>query len=200
MNGIAADLTDEEIEQAAEWYAHLPAGSWIRVVTCERVPSSYVNKGRMRIPHSIDGLAYEPLGNRIVELPENSHRAVARDPRSGFVAYVPSGAIERGRDLIEHVPREHACAACHGERLQGASDVPRLAGLSALYVTRQLVGFRNGERREPRSEQMAIVVAEMTPDEMLAISAYLASLNPTQAEGNTATETVTPRDERRPCD
>ena len=43
----------------------------------------------------------EPIGKRIIEMPENLDRIELRDPRTGFVAYVPKGAIARGKKLVE---------------------------------------------------------------------------------------------------
>ena len=43
----------------------------------------------------------EPLGNRIVESPIDARRTeFLRDPRSGFIAYVPVGSIEKGEDHL----------------------------------------------------------------------------------------------------
>ena len=42
----------------------------------------------------------EPIGNRIITLPEDQERARLRDPRSGFVAYVPPGSLAKGKALV----------------------------------------------------------------------------------------------------
>jgi cytochrome c553 len=105
--------------------------------------------------------------------------AIDRDPKSGFVAYVPRGSIARGKILVTNgAGRTLACAACHGASLKGSGNVPRLAGISPLYIARQLVAFRNDDRGGAASQPMKSVVAALTTDDVLAISAYLSSLKP----------------------
>jgi hypothetical protein len=41
----------------------------------------------------------EPIGQRIVEVPEDAEQFVSRDTRARFVAYVPVGSIKRGQEL-----------------------------------------------------------------------------------------------------
>src|SRR5690349_1053642 len=144
MNGIAKALTDDEIRQASEWASHLKPGGWIKVVESDTVPKSYVSvKGRMRFPHPAGGT--EPLGNRIVELPDYPDRATARDPKSGFTAYVPKGSIAKGSALANAAAgKTITCSTCHGEGLKGLGDIPRLAGLHPIYIVRQLSNFQSG--------------------------------------------------------
>ena len=51
----------------------------------------------------------EPIGNRIVEMPENLDLVELRDPNSGFVAYVPKGSTQRTakdmRPRVGHLSR-----------------------------------------------------------------------------------------------
>ena len=42
----------------------------------------------------------EPIGNRIIELPEDGERFEHRDPHSGFVSYVPTGTLAKGEALV----------------------------------------------------------------------------------------------------
>jgi hypothetical protein len=35
----------------------------------------------------------KPMGQRIIETPENLERTELRDDRSGFIAYVPAGSV-----------------------------------------------------------------------------------------------------------
>src|SRR5579864_6576719 len=88
MSTIGKAISSDEARQAVEWFASLKPGPWVRVVETESVPKSYVTlKERMRLPWP--GTLKEPIGKRIIELPENGARAINRDPHSGFVAYVP---------------------------------------------------------------------------------------------------------------
>ena len=178
MNGIAAALSDEEMRQASEWFAALKPIVWNKVVETDAVPKSYIGKGRMRFALADGGT--EPLGNRIVELPQEPRRAGIRDPHSGFIAYVPPGSVAKGEALVKNggAGKTIACASCHGPRLEGAGDVPRIAGLSPLYIVRQLLGTQTGARGGASAALMKPVVGQLNEDDMTAIAAYLATLKP----------------------
>lgn len=177
MNGIAKELSDEEIRQAAEWFASLPRKRFVRVVEAATVPKTFVGQGRMRFA-SLEG-GTEPIGNRIITLPENQELARLRDPRSGFVSYVPVGSLAKGRTLVETGGgKTVACAICHGAGMKGLANVPRLAGLHPIYVARQLYLFKDGNRAGPDAPLMTMPMAQLTDDDILNISAYLGSLSP----------------------
>jgi cytochrome c553 len=177
MNAIAKAMSDEDIKEAAEWFAALKPGGWIKVVETDTVPKSYVSvKGRQRLP--LPGGGTEPLGNRIVELPQDAARATSRDPHSGFTAYVPKNSLFKGEALVKNGAggKTIQCSICHGDALQGLGDVPRIAGLHPAYVARQLYAFQTGSNHSTSSALMKKVVANLTADDILAISAYAASL------------------------
>ncbi len=181
MNAIAKGMSDEDVRQAAEYFASLKPGGWIKVVETRTVPKSYVSvKGRQRLP--LPGGGMEPLGDRIIELPEVVARATSRDPHSGFVAYVPVGSVAKGAALVKTGgAKSHgssktiSCAICHGDKLEGLGDVPRIAGLHPAYVARQLYAFQTGTNHSVSSALMKKVVANLTADDILAISAYAAT-------------------------
>jgi cytochrome c553 len=177
MPDIAKSLSDADIEAAARYFASLPARPWVRVVETDTVPKTYVNASNMRLP-SPDG-GSEPIGDRIVELPENTAAAIARDPRSGFITYVPKGSVAEGRILVRTGGNKTtACVACHGDDLKGTGDVPAIAGRHSGYVVRQLYFFQSGERSGSDASPMHDVAANLTAHDMLAVAAYLASLAP----------------------
>jgi len=177
MNGIAASLSEEDMRQAAAWFAALKPIAWTRVIETKTVPQSYIGKGRMRFV--LDGPA-EALGTRIVELPQDPLRAARRDPHSGFIAYVPEGSIAKGEALVKSGGdgKTLACATCHGQQLEGLADVPSIRGTSPLYVTRQLLDMQNGARAGPGAGLMKPVVDKLTVEDVIAIAAYLATLAP----------------------
>ncbi len=179
MNAIAKALSEEDARKAAEWFAALKPVVWVKVVESSTVPKSYVStKGRMRLP--LPGGGSEPLGNRIIELPQDAARAQSRDPHSGFVSYVPKGSIEKGKKLAANGAsgRSIQCAICHGDDLKGIGDVPRIAGLHPIYITRQLYYFKGNEYSGSSAALMKKVAAHLTDDDILALSAYAASLQP----------------------
>ena len=138
--------------------------------------SHYVSvKGRMRLPMPSGGM--EPLGNRIIELPQDAFRATSRDPHSGFLAYVPVGSVAKGETLVKTGGggKTIACGVCHGDALQGLADVPRLAGLHPVYVVRQLCNFQSGTSNGASAALMKKVVANLSEDDMIAIAAYAAA-------------------------
>ena len=177
MNGIAAAMTDEEMKQAAEWFAARKPAPWNRVVETATVPKTYIGPGRMRYPHP--DKSTEPIGSRIVTLPEDPARARNRDPKSGFIANVPVGSKARGETLVKTGGgKTIACNICHGDDLRGLADVPRLAGVHSIYIARQLYLFKNGERNGLGAQLMKKPVAQLTDEDIVNISAYLGSLAP----------------------
>ena len=178
MNIIAAGLPEEDMRRAIEWFAALKPIVWYKVEEAQTVPKSWVNNGRMRLPLPSGGT--EALGNRIITLPQDPARVEARDPHSGFVAYVPPGSIKKGEALVTNggSGKTVACAICHGEGLKGLGDVPRLAGIHPIYIVRQLFNFQVGANSSTAAAQMKKVVEKLSEDDMIAIAAYAASLNP----------------------
>src|SRR5439155_8848300 len=141
MNAIAKDVSDEEARQAAEWFAALKPAVWTKVTEATTVPKTFVGQGRMRFVQP--GGDTEPIGNRIITVPEDVARARNRDPHSGFIAYVPVGSIAKGKALVESggSGKTIACSICHGDSMKGLGNVPRLAVLHPIYVARQLYLF-----------------------------------------------------------
>ena len=177
MVTIGKVITDEEVRIAAEYYASVKPRSWIRVVETDTVPKTYIARGNKRLVHPDGGT--EPIGNRIIQVPEDEDIVLNRDPRSGFVAYVPKGSIARGKDLVTTGGgKTIACTLCHGETLQGSGNIPPIAGRHPNYMVRQLWSIQNGERVGPSNAVMMPVVGMLTVDDMLAIAAYTASLAP----------------------
>jgi cytochrome c553 len=178
MNGIAKAISDEESQQAAEWFAALKPRVWTKVMEAATVPKTIVGQGRMRF--LAPGGGTEPIGNRIITVPEDQERARSRDPKSGFVAYVPVGSIAKGKALVETggSGRTVACSICHGDTLKGLGNVPRLAGLHPIYIARQLYLFKDGNRNGIDAQLMKKSVAQLTDDDIVALAAYLSSLAP----------------------
>jgi cytochrome c553 len=180
MNAIAKELSDDEIRQASEWFAKLKPMSWTKVTEAAMVPKTFVGQGRMRFVQP--GGEMEPIGNRIITVPQDQTRARLRDPHpgAGFIAYVPPGSIAKGKALVETggSGKTIACSICHGDALKGLGDVPRLAGLFPIYIARQLYLFKDGTRNGVDAQLMKKPAAKLTDDDIVVISAYLGSLAP----------------------
>jgi cytochrome c553 len=178
MIAIAKALTPEEIRQSAEYFGAMKWTPWIRVVETSTVPKVQ-SRGGIWIP--VEGNEKEPIGMRIVETPENPERTeILRDPRSGFIAYAPVGSIKKGEALVKTGGngRTLACGECHGADLLGLGPVPGIAGRSPSYLTRQMYDMQAGARHGEWTELMKRVVAKLTDEDLVNISAYVASLLP----------------------
>ena len=178
MIGIAKALTEDEMQQAAEYFGAMKWTPWVRVVETTTVPKTRLTGG-LHIP--LDGGATEPIGMRIIEVPENVEQTeMLRNPRSGFVAYAPPGSIKKGEELVTTGGngRTVACGVCHGADLKGMGPVPGLAGRSPSYLTRQMYDMQAGTRHGQWAELMQPVVAKLTDADFMSIAAYVASRTP----------------------
>jgi len=178
MINIAKGMTEEEIVQASDYFASMEWSPWIRVVETDTVPKTYSQGGMMLVIEG-DGAGTEPIGNRIIETPENTELTeLYRDPRSGFIAYVPEGAVSRGENIVRtgDSGRTIQCTICHGENLHGLGNVPGIAARSPSYIVRQLYDIQQGTRHGAGAALMGPVVANLTSEDMVNIAAYTASL------------------------
>ena len=71
-----------------------------------------------------------------------------------------------------------ACSVCHGPALKGVGSIPRIAGRSPTYIVRQLYEFSTGGRSAGTSALMKQVVERLSPDDIIALAAYVGSLEP----------------------
>jgi cytochrome c553 len=124
----------------------------------------------MRLPVPQGGT--DPIRDRIVELPDNEEAALERDPRSGFIAYVPPGSLAKGKALVTTGGgKTTPCAICHGPSLKGLGEAPPIAGHHANYIVRQLYCFQDGSRSGASVALMHGVVQKFSVEDMLDISA-----------------------------
>ncbi|MBI4473611.1 MAG: c-type cytochrome, partial [Acidobacteria bacterium] len=159
---------------------------WIRVVETDLVPKTRI-VGNLFLP--IEEAKTEPIAGRIIELPENEEQAeLYRNPRSGFIAYVPPGSIEKGKDLVttggarivgnEFIRgKTTPCITCHGTDLMGApeADIPPIAGRSPSYMVRQMWDMQKGTRNSEAAQLMKLVMENLTKEDLVAIAAYVSS-------------------------
>lgn len=174
MARVAASATDEEVAQAAEYFAAIPEPRHVRVIETSRITGSEAKTYLLR---AIPG-GGEALGERIVEGPADFERFERRDPRLIYTAFAPPGSIARGTALAHTT--SVACATCHGEGLKGGGKAvaPPLAGRSPSYIFRQLYGFSTGARSGEAALPMRAVVARLKVNDMIALAAYAGSLKP----------------------
>lgn len=177
MIAVAKAVSDADLKAAAEYFSGLRPKPWIRVIETNTVPKTHV-AGWMLV--ASEAGATEPIGHRIIEMPEDLERTELRDAASGFVAYVPAGSIRKGEALVTTggAGKTTPCAICHGAELRGLGPVPALAGRSPSYVVRQLYDMRHGVRNGPWADLMKAVVAPLSEEDMVSIAAYTASRAP----------------------
>ncbi len=177
MLQLAKAVTDAELEQAAAYFSKLPPVSFVKVVESAMAPRAMVNGGMlMKTPEG----GTEAVGHRIIEVPDDSTRAEHRDSNVTYTAYVPPGSLANGKELVtsEMGDKTIACKECHGDDLKGDGDaVPWIAGRSPTYIVRQLYDIQNG-KRAGTADPMKMVVEKLTPDDIIAIAAYVATLKP----------------------
>lgn len=183
MVDFAKAMTEDEIKAAAAYFSSMKWTPWIRVVETNAIPKSRSVFG-MWMPYEGAKAGTEPLGDRIIESPERPQRTdELRDPHSGFVAYVPVGSIAKGKELATTGGNGKTlqCSICHGQDLHGIGSVPDIAARSPAYLGRQLYDIQAGTRHGTMTELMKPVVAKLTGEDIIDLTAYLASLPPQSA-------------------
>lgn len=173
---VAQAANDPGLEDAAAYFAAIKPQQFMTVVEAETIP-------KVEVLHWIykrvaEG-GTEAIGNRLIELTDDYDRFSKRDGRVTYTVYVPPGALAKGKDLVRNGGgKTTACTICHGDDLKGMGLVPPIAGRSPSYAARQLHDFRSGVRNGDYSDLMKPVVANLSNDDLIAITGYLATLPP----------------------
>src|SRR5258706_4098761 len=177
MISLAKASTDAEVDAAAAYFSSIKPRAITRVVEADAAPKTYVAGWFLAAVKSGEK---EPLGQRIIEVPENLEQFEHRDTHSRFIAYVPVGSTAKGEALVKSggSGKTIQCATCHGADLKGVSAIPRIAGVSPSYSVRQLYDIKYGARTGVASAQMKDVVSKLSEEDMVSIAAYLASQAP----------------------
>ena len=174
LAGPAAN--DPGLADAAAYFAAMKPRAVYKVVETETIPKVDIYRWVYR---KLEGDSSEPIGNRLAELPDDVERFENRDGRITYTAYAPPGSITKGEAIVRsETDKAKSCPACHGTDLKGLKDAPPIAGRSPGYLARQLYDFKSGARNGAHSALMKPVAAALTNDDLIAITAYLASLQP----------------------
>ncbi len=171
----AKAISEEDAREAASYFSSLKPRANITVVESETVPKTYVTAWILAKSRSNE---LEPIGQRIIELPDNLEDFEHRDGYATFTAYVPPSSLKRGEILVsgQNAAKAPACAQCHGQDLRGMGEIPSIAGRSPTYIFRQLHEIKTGVRDGAGIQPMKQNVANLNHEDMIAIAAYLASL------------------------
>lgn len=176
MVQIAQHAVPADVQAAANYFSKLKPMQRSKVTEALEIPRPQVT-GWTYVPAAGGGT--EALGERLIEMAPDARRDELRDDEMQYVAYVPPGSIARGKIIVttgagETIP----CVACHGANLKGMATFPPIAGRSATYILRQLYAFKTGTRKEVAAQPMHGVVGGLGNSDMIAVSAYVASLTP----------------------
>jgi cytochrome c553 len=173
MARVSQHISALDLTAAAAYYASLEYRSRIRVVESATVPNTVVSAwARVRDPRG----GTDPIGQRILEVPDDAVRYFRGDWHTTITAYVPPGSLARGKKSAENGLGMAPCSSCHGPELKGTPIAPPLAGRSPTYVVRQLYDIQHGFRTGPSVAPMQPEVAHLTPEDRVDLAAYLASL------------------------
>jgi cytochrome c553 len=177
MTAIAKATSEADAVAAAAYFSSLKPKSVIKVVETDTVPATQIARVFYTLAKS--GGA-EPIGERIVEVPNDVDQFEHRDSRAQFTAYVPKGSIARGEVLAKTGGSDTTtpCVTCHGLKLQGVDAVPGIAGRSPSYLVRQIYDFQQHTRAGSAGSLMLPVVEKLSHADMIALAAYISSLTP----------------------
>jgi len=176
MISLSKPMTDAEIAAAAAYFSALKPRAVIKVVEADTVPKTFITFNHLA---ALPSGEKEPIGKRIVEVPEVLEQFANRDTHAQFIAYVPPGSVAKGEALVKTGGGKTVqCTICHGPNLKGIGAMPGIVGRSPSYMVRQLYDLKSGTRAGPFSSMMKPVVADLSVDDMAHIAAYLATQAP----------------------
>jgi cytochrome c553 len=91
-------------------------------------------------------------------------------------------AMARGRQLVMQgnpAAKVPACISCHGQRLTGVQPaIPGLLGLPRDYLNAQFGAWKSGARQAAAPDCMRQISERLSPDDVSAVTAWLASQAP----------------------
>jgi cytochrome c553 len=175
MHTVAAAMKDAEIDESAKYFSQQKLARRVWVVESLRIPRAEPSDW---VYMEVGGT--EDLGDRMLEVTNEIQRHQRRDPKLQYTAYVPPGAIGRGKRLVTTGDggKTVACTSCHGANLKGLNDVPPIAGRSPTYLLRQMLAFKHGLRTSEAGKQMLPTVEKLELNDMIDIVAYVGTLYP----------------------
>ena len=129
MIAIAQGLSPEEAQTAAAYFSSMKWTPYVKVVETDTVPKTRFvgGGGGLCMPLTGAEAGMEPLGNRIIETPVSPEETEPlRNPRSGFIAYVPPGSLKRGEDSgpARRGRQNRGLRRLPWRRTQGARELP----------------------------------------------------------------------------
>lgn len=170
MAKVVRAATDSEIAVAVRYFAEQRYVPHVTVIESDTAPPVRIS-GWLLV--TTDG-PWEPVGQRIIEVPDDREQYERRDTHARRTAWVPPGSLALGKALVATLN----CPVCHGPALQGLDPAPAIAGRSPSYILRQLFDLKAGSRAGSMSALMKPVASQLSLEDMIAVAAYVASMPP----------------------
>ncbi len=80
-------------------------------------------------------------------------------------------------DIKQGKKSARMCNVCHGKNgVATVPDAPNLAGESAIYIEKQLVAFRKGERKH---RQMSLIAKQLKDEDIKNLAAWYEAMKVT---------------------
>ncbi len=92
-----------------------------------------------------------------------------------FIMMLAAGNAQAGGDVAKGEELAIDCVDCHGDEGLGDEDVPRIAGMAAADLVKELSDFKSGAR-EDEEEDMIDSVEDLSEQDMADLGAYYATL------------------------
>lgn len=132
---------------------------------------------------------YAPMQNIVQQLDPAYLREMAEyfsaqqaPYRRSTIPALSAAVLQRGEQIVTKGDaglKLPACESCHGLHLTGVEpNIPGLVGLPYDYVSSQLGSWRTGTRASAAPDCMAQIANRLTPGDITAVSAWLASQQP----------------------
>lgn len=91
-----------------------------------------------------------------------------------FLTLIGSVVSGHAADLGAGKKAANMCSVCHGkDGIAVNPEAPNLAGESAIYIEKQLVAFRSGERKH---RQMSIIAQGLADEQIKNLAAWYAAM------------------------
>jgi len=174
MGPIAKIMSDEDVRQAAEYFARVEAESVGESDRDRHTARTFIaTSGRHRVLHPMEA----PRRSGAVFLKSPRIRT-ARKSRPAFRVHRlrAAGQHRQGEALVKRrrVREDGAVCDLSRRRAEGHGRSPRLAGMQPLYLAGSFSICSMAQSAGKAAELKKPVVANLSEDDIIAISSYLA--------------------------
>ena len=171
--------------EAATGVRRETAGAYLKAAgLAVRPPGRWGHPPKPAIEVSTDPVTLEVVPPTPSVWPPRPQRAPAASACEPYRELIEL-AVARGRNAVaiwRDLVTAAKCGTCHGADLRGMMVgkviVPTIAGRSPGYIGRALYDFQQAARSGANAVLMKPAVQKLTEDDAIAISAYVASLEP----------------------